>query len=182
MGEKPRFWPFFGPKKRFLPLKSATFENRKSGSFLTFHRWFFKIETPAALRAACQFCRNERFTNGFRPRLSSCWGTHLRHLSPPKLTSLSNNHSNPLHGDVEWSLDPLWCWFFVRQDQQTNPILMGINQDLRWPVLVSSSVVGRCVLVLQSKVKTLSWVAVLWLLAWFAVGCSAVKPSWWNSL
>ena len=42
---------------------------------------------------------------------------------------------------------------------------MGFRQDLRYPVLVSASVGGRCVLDLQSEVKTLSWVAVLWLLA-----------------
>ena len=31
MGEKPRFWPFFGPKKRFLPLKFAKIRKSKIG-------------------------------------------------------------------------------------------------------------------------------------------------------
>ena len=58
----------------------------------------------------------------------------------------------------------------------------GISKDLRCPVTVSSSVGRICAPLLQSEVTALSWVAVLWSLAWFAVECSAVKPSWWNSL
>ena len=79
------------------------------------------------------------------------------------------------------SVDPSRCWFPVHQGQRTNPILMGISQDLQYLVLVSTSVGGRCVLDLQSKLKTLSWVTVLWSLAWLAVWCSNVPPTWWSS-
>ena len=85
---------------------------------------------------------------------------------PTKLTSLLDYNSAPYGGMMfctcQRPVHPSWCWFYVRQDQQTNPILMGISQDRRYPALVSASVGGRCVPDLQSLVKTLSWVVVLW--------------------
>ena len=68
---------------------------------------------------------------------------------------------------VERSIRPVivYCIVYVRQNQRANPKFMGFSQDLRYPVLVSASVDGRFILDLQSEVKTLSWDAVLWLLA-----------------
>ena len=118
--------------------------------------------------------------------LSSHLGNTPLPSQPTKLTSLPDYHSAPYGGNNprirHHPMDPSRCWFSVCQGQRTNPILMGTSQDLLYPVSVSASVGGRCVPDLQSKVETLPWVTVLWSLAWFAVSCSAVHPTWWNSL
>ena len=86
------------------------------------------------------------------------WGAYPEQLTFLLYLGMTwDYHSTPLHGDVEWSLCPSRCWFSAHQGQQTNPIIMGISQDLNvlsWLVL---QLAGDVFLFFSPKLKRCPW-------------------------